>query len=419
MMTKKKQFGWVLVMALITACSSTPKQAVTEMESPQLPYTIDLSEVEFSHEPQCLSEFADSIEYIMLSDDVLLPDMFHLRWLLDKENNIIIDHGNIDKFTPDGKHIKSLLRFGQGPGEVNGMKLSSSYDLDNNYVYVRSYGAMEYYKFTLDGEYAGKMVKMDSAGHHREYMATINNREIFNYENITWYYSTKDKTKEDRVNPDGPYLFYVENQQTDSVEYKKPNELYHIKPKVINRGMAINNGYPMNYGYAENDFWLRHYHQDTIYRTKDAVTFEPWYVIKPHPRMADYEFQVRMIVLDLTMTDVKSKHYLGNVIATDAGVFYRYSVGSDWENKSGFGFCPKNGKAKTYSNKGFKNDLDEYLPPLELSHSILNGKKGFQKDGYLYVLVDAFKFFEEGAKPPFPELVEDSNPVLVKLRLKK
>ena len=219
MMTKKKQIAWVLVMALLTACSSTPKQTETETVAPQWPYTIDLSEVEFSNEPQCLSEFADSIEYIMLSDDVLLPDMFHLRWLLDKENNIIIDHGNIDKFTPDGKHIKSLLRFGQGPGEVNGMKLSSSYDLDNNYVYVRSYGAMEYYKFTLDGEYAGKMVKMDSVGHHREYMATINNREIFNYENITWYYSTKDKTKEDRVNPDGPYLFYVENQQTDSVEY--------------------------------------------------------------------------------------------------------------------------------------------------------------------------------------------------------
>lgn len=83
MMTKKKQFARVLVMALITACSSTPKQATTEVETPQWPYTIDLSEVEFSHEPQCLSEFADSIEYIMLSDDVLLPDMFHLRWLLD------------------------------------------------------------------------------------------------------------------------------------------------------------------------------------------------------------------------------------------------------------------------------------------------------------------------------------------------
>ena len=419
MKIKKNHIALLCGALLMTACSSTPKQEAKRVESPQLPYTIDLSEVEFSHEPQCLSEFADSIEYIMLSDDVLLPDMFYLRWLLDKENNIIIDHGNIDKFTPDGKHIKSLLRFGQGPGEINGMKLSSSYDLDNNYVYIRSYGAMDYSKFTLDGEYVGKVVKMDSVGHHREYMATINNREIFNYENITWYYSTKDKTKEDHVNPDGPYLFYVENQQTDSVEHKKPNELYHIKPKVINRGMAINNGYPMNYGYAENDFWLRHYHQDTIYRTKDAITFEPWYVIKPHPQMADYEFMVRMMVVDLTMTDFKSKHYLDNTWATDAGVFYRYSVGSDWENKRGFGFCPKNGKAKTYSNKGFKNDLDEFLPPLELSLDILMGNKGFQKHGYLYVLVDAFKFFEEGAKPPFPELMEDSNPVLVKLRLKK
>ena len=34
------------------------------------------------------------------------------------------------------------------------------------------------------------------------------------------------------------------------------------------------------------------------------------------------------------------------------------------------------------------------------------------------MLVDAFKFFEEGAKPPFPDLKEDSNPVLVKLKLK-
>ena len=418
-MTKKKNIAFVLMAALLTACSSKPKQANIEAEAPQLPYTIDLSEVEFSHEPQCLSEFADSIEYIMLSDDVLLPDMFHLRWLLDKENNIIIDHGNIDKFTPDGKHIKSLLRFGQGPGEVNGMKLSAAYDLDNNYVYVKSYGAIDYNKFTLDGEYAGKVIKMDSAGYLRDFLAIKNNREIFHYEGSTWYFYTTGNTKEDRVNPDGPYLFYVNNQLTDSIEYKKANGLYHIKPKVINRGFARSGGWPMELGYVESDLCLRHYHQDTIYRTKDAVTYEPWYVIKRHPQMADYGFMVQMMVGDVTMSDVNSKHYLGDVIATDVGIFYRYSVGSDWENKSGFGFCSKNGKAKTYSNKGFKNDLDEYLPPLELSHSILNGKKGFQKDGYLYVLVDAFKFFEDGAKPPFPELVEDSNPVLVKLRLKK
>ena len=421
MRIKKNHIALLCGALLMTACSSTPKQEAKRVESPQLPYTIDLSEVEFSHEPQCLSEFADSIEYIMLSDDVLLPDMFHLRWLLDKDDNIYIEHGNIEKFTPDGKHIKSLLRFGQGPGEIS-VKLSveeAAYNFEENYVYVLDHGKWNYFKFTLDGEYVGKIGKMDSLYHFRNYIAILNNREIFHYDSLTEYFYYRDKISTDgRANPDGPYLFYVENVQTDSIEYKKPNGLFHIKPDTPKRGQAINGGWPMNYGYVDNDLWLRHYHQDTIYRTKDAITFEPWYVIKRHPQMADYEFMVRMIVVDVTMTDVNSKHYLGNVIATDAGVFYRYSVGSDKE-KSGFGFCPKNGKAKTYSNKGFKNDLDEYLPPLELSHTILNGKKGFQKDGYLYVLVDAFKFFEDGAKPPFPELVEDSNPVLVKLRLKK
>ena len=59
MMIKKNHIAIVLMTALLTACSSTPKQANIEAEAPQLPYTIDLSEVEFSHEPQCLSEFAD------------------------------------------------------------------------------------------------------------------------------------------------------------------------------------------------------------------------------------------------------------------------------------------------------------------------------------------------------------------------
>ena len=363
MMIKKKNIAFVLMAALLTACSSTPKQANTEAEAPQLPYTIDLSEVEFSHEPQCLSEFADSIEYIMLSDDVLLPDMFHLRWLLDKDDNIYIEHGNIEKFTPDGKHIKSLLRFGQGPGEI-AVKLSvteAAFNLDDNYVYVPDHGKYNYSKFSLDGEYLGSFDKMDSLYHFREYMAILNNREIFHYESLTEYFYYRDKISTDgRANPDGPYLFYAENIQTDSIEYKKPNGLFHIKPDTPKRGQAINSGWPMNYGYVDNDLWLRHYHQDTIYRTKDAITFKPWYVIKPHPQMADYEFQVRVVVVDVTMTEYNSKHYLGNVIATDAGVFYRYVEASDWENKNGFGFCPKNGKAKTYSNKGFKNDLDEY-----------------------------------------------------------
>ena len=146
MTTTKKQIVLALATVLFSACGSTPKQETTEAEAPQLPYTIDLSEVEFSNEPQSLSEFADSIEYILLSDDVLLPDLFHLRWLLDKDDNIYIEHGNIEKFTPDGKHIKSLLKIGQGPGEIAN-KLSNVYaafNFNDNYVYVPDYGKTDF-----------------------------------------------------------------------------------------------------------------------------------------------------------------------------------------------------------------------------------------------------------------------------------
>ena len=59
MMIKKKQFGWVVIMALMTACNSTPKQATQKEVS-----TIDLTEIEYSSTPQTLSDFVESIEYI-------------------------------------------------------------------------------------------------------------------------------------------------------------------------------------------------------------------------------------------------------------------------------------------------------------------------------------------------------------------
>ncbi len=67
--------------------------------------------------------------------------------------------------------------------------------------------------------------------------------------------------------------------------------------------------------------------------------------------------------------------------------------------------------------KVFKNDVDGYCPSLDMWQA-MGYKILYPRNGYLYLLVDAFKFFEEGAKSPFADLTEDSNPVLVKLKLK-
>ena len=76
-----------------------------------------------------------------------------------------------------------------------------------------------------------------------------------------------------------------------------------------------------------------------------------------------------------------------------------------------------NGKGK-YASPLFKNDVDEYCPSLNFRF-IMQNCSMVCKNGYIYIPVNAFKFFEEGAKPPFPDLTEDSNPVIVKLKLKK
>jgi len=100
-------------------------------------------------------------------------------------------------------------------------------------------------------------------------------------------------------------------------------------------------------------------------------------------------------------------------LALENGILFTYFVES---GKLGAGFCSANGKAETFS-KLFKNDVDEFCPPLNMERRIAN-RNFFQKEGYIYTLVNAFEFFEEGANPPFPDLTEDSNPVIVKLKLK-
>ena len=119
-----------------------------------------------------------------------------------------------------------------------------------------------------------------------------------------------------------------------------------------------------------------------------------------------------MKVGDITRNDA-SKEQLGTIYALESGVLFSYIFNRE---QQGVGFCPANGKGKTVS-KLFKNDIDEYCPPLDLWQT-MGYKLFYQKDGYLYLLVDAFKFFEEGTQPPFADLTEDSNPVLVKLKLK-
>ena len=154
---------------------------------------------------------------------------------------------------------------------------------------------------------------------------------------------------------------------------------------------------------------------DTVFCTTDWKDLRPLYIIKQPKKAADYAW---MTISEAGSGNYSANEYLNKmrlmgVWALGNGLLYSYYQNME---QGGAGFCPADGKGKTFS-KLFKNDVDKYCPSLDLYGPIYQGEF-FQKNGYLYLLVDAFKFFEEGARPPFADLTEDSNPVLVKLKLK-
>lgn len=390
---------YIITIILFISCTSPQKQSV---EKEQLPHVIDMSDLNFSDTPQNLSEFADSISYIRLSDEPLIPDIAYcVNLYIDKNENIYIDKDLIYKYSSNGKFTKSLFKRGQGPEEI-ALMLSAVYC--ENYVILNDYGSESFKKYSLDGEYLGKLSKRDG-NKQKEIIGCISDKEIF-------HHSLEYTKRGDIVNVDGPYLWYVKDHSSDSIIYKMKNSFFHIKAEKGAFG-AIDGIYPLYYGNIDSTFYIRHANQDTLFKTTDALRWEPWYIIKHHKRDASYELLIRMMVGNALEDDVRGYYKVYEVYPLPTGIlfFYRKITGGI---EAKIGFCKHGEKALTCSGNSFKNDLDDHLKSIKiplLPH--------YQRNGYLYILVNAFDFFEEGAKSPFTDLTEESNPVLVKLKLKE
>lgn len=79
---------------------------------------INISIPEKINEKILLSEFAESMHIIPLSQDMLIRDIDKL--LVDNDNNLYIVDSNGDgiyKFDSKGKFVKQISQKGQGPGE--------------------------------------------------------------------------------------------------------------------------------------------------------------------------------------------------------------------------------------------------------------------------------------------------------------
>lgn len=109
--------------------------------------------------------------------------------------------------------------------------------------------------------------------------------------------------------------------------------------------------------------------------------------------------------------DVKGKQIKGEKKAIKLLETFEYKPG-----KEGVGvYSLVEQKNITFSNNIFENDLDSYLKKIDLSQALLNG---YCDGEFLYFPVQAYMFFEEGNKPFSSNITNDSNPIIVKVKLK-
>ena len=420
-MNTKHWITAAIVAGMITACGQKKttssdlvylnyqKTEIQEESSPKNKqvFTIDLSEVEYTEEPQPLSDFVESIEYIKLSEEPLIHDAALVDMAIDRDDNFYISGPNyLFKYTGSGTFIKSLIRIGQGPNEV-AMYIGAIFNMERDFILIDSYGR-DYPKISLDGEQIG-IVKRPS----------YPQRQVYAYWKDYEMYKIQHPEHNGKINHDGEFFFNIMDIRTDSTIYRMRNHNSNIEGKLGSR--AYNESYPIYRGPLNDSvYWIKPLFIDTIYCTTNWTDVQPLYIIKQHNDAADYEWLIKVDagIENVSKSELFNKDRLEHVWALESGILYSYieEIRPDGE-KIGYGYCPANGKGKYYS-KLFKNDIDDYCPSLNFRF-IMQNCSMVCKNGYIYIPVNAHKFFEEGAKPPFPDLTEDSNPVIVRLKLKK
>ena len=393
-----------ITLLAFSACNTNKKEKPeSNLSASHEPIIVDLRKVQKTNIPLKLSDFAEGIQYIPLDDHPLLGEMrFATLHMVD--DTFYVDRDNIYKYTPDGKFIKKLFVEGQGPGEAK--KHASSHAAFNDTERYCTFqnavrGGLTFATYSFDGKYLGDEQMRDSL--ERRVYTYFNNSLIFNYPTTGYHHKRGDK-----VNTVGPYLFYAKDVNTGEVVYKYPNpasdELADFKMYLESTGGNL------QFVNTSDTLWFKHSFIDTLYYTKDLKNIHPAYIFIPPSSFIDMRKYVHFRVGDMTKSEAMAIDAIsGYIPLPGGGLLYGLNYG--------IGLIDASGKASDWYEKPIINDLDDKLATIDLLDKFYN--RSFAVDnGYLYFTADAFLFFENGSKPPFRSLTEDSNPVVVKIKLK-
>lgn len=408
--------GWnhvcwsILLLGLLNVqCSNNPKNNNSELAEVEdaAPIVIDYKNAKEVDEPLKLSEFCESISYIRLDDSLLIEDVkmvpIHLI-----DDTFYIDADNIYTFTKEGKAVKALCTKGAGPEDI--LKYAQSgFSREMREFTFENNACGKFSIFTLDGKFVKNETRWEDSITYKNLEARYKNFEIYDTS------CPNSKSQQTRSNsPMGPHLMYVRDLITDSIVYTLDN--WADDEKAEYRCFA--QGFELStVNVEDSSFWFKYCAIDTIFATIDFETVKPKYVFDTDGKTMGLRKLAHLKVGDVDENELSSSYIITDFIPLPMNRILYKVGGFSMTSKQIIGISTSDGQANHHTSWLIQNDMDNTLKNIKLGE-ILTYSRFDYKDNSLYFLVNAVDFFEEGCKPPFEDMDEDSNPVVVKLTLK-
>ncbi|MDR0428124.1 MAG: 6-bladed beta-propeller [Dysgonamonadaceae bacterium] len=349
-----------------------------------------------------LSQFAESISYIRLSEEPLIGAIRYSPVRLYNDT-FYLAHENIYKYDSTGKFIKKIFKEGRGAGEALKYKFSFAAFCDKErYITFHSYSNHSYMTYSFDGEFLGSLDADINKTQKKQIKTYFNNYLLYDVDNYVGVGNSKNKN---RV---GPNLFYAQDIYSDTIYYYYPNPAADENPPYSGGAESIVG----DIQFINNDslLWFKYSVIDTLYSTSDFQTITPRYIFKTNNSFININQHMHIRSGDFGEEVLQLKEITGVLPFPNGSLLYTVN------NK--LGFFDGKGNTSDYSEKRVENDLDDYLKTIDLQTPLDLRAFSLSKN-HLYLLIEAFEFFEEGCSSPFSDLNEESNPVILKIKLKK
>jgi len=366
-----------------------------------------------------LSQFADSISYLYLSEtDYEFSNIFS-KIMVDNDTLYLSTSNNVYKYTPEGVFIKKIIdekqikisnikyhyttfnkkeRYFSFSSSTTIVKQSTTYRQSKDYV-----------NFSFDGVYLNETnYLIDNS--YKKIESYFGDFCLYKKDTIIVIDSQGNRLEpvNTPINRLGPFLFYAEKTYSNDIFYAYPNPAAGDRYVFHGRTNAFWD--KVLFVPVDSTLWFKIFAIDTIYNTQDFISFEPKFIFKTDTSFIDIH-QYTQFRNGIETEKLLKKNKITGFLPLQSKDELLYILNGS------IAIADKSGRTYGFSSKPIINDLDGYIQDIDIK-THLNESQFYIENNYLYLIIASKQFFKEGCKPPFENMKNDNSPVVLKIKLK-